>query len=110
MDQSVVALPKLESLTRFVREMLCSHDRLDPVQTPMYQAMLRRHGRPCGLLFHVEGPRLLKTSAIWAGEEHRILFYDSTGVRFGEVKLSEGPDLPDEDDEGPATIPMRGHS
>ena len=93
MEQSVVALPKLESLTRFVRDMLCSHDRLDPVQTPMYQASLRRHGRPCGLLFHVEGPRLLKTSAIWAGDEHRILFYDSTGARFGEVRLSEGPEV-----------------
>ena len=107
MELSVVALPKLEALTRFVRDMLCSHDRLDPVQTPMYQATLRRHGRPCGLLFHVEGPRLLKTSAVWAGEEHRILFYDSTGVRFGEVKLSEGPELPDDEEDRPATIPLR---
>src|SRR5215208_4728220 len=83
MESSVVALPTPESLTRFVRDMLCSHDRLDPVQTPMYQATLKRHGRPCGRLFHVEGPRLLKTSAVWAGDEHRILFYDSTGSRFG---------------------------
>ena len=104
MEQSVVALPTLESLTRFVRDMLCSHDRLDPVQTPMYQATLKRHGRACGVMFHVEGPRLLKTSAVWAGDEHRILFYDSTGVRFGEVKLSEGPELTEE---RPATIPMR---
>ena len=96
MDQSVVALPKLESLTRFVRDMLCSHDRLDPAQTPLYRAVLRRHGRACGLVFHVEGPRLLKTSAVWAGDEHRILFYDSTGTRFGEVKLSEGPEVQDE--------------
>jgi hypothetical protein len=42
-------------------------------------------------MFHVEGPRLLKTSAVWAGDEHRILFYDSTGARFSEVTLSEGP-------------------
>jgi hypothetical protein len=107
MESSVVALPKLESLTRFVRDMLCAHDRLDPVQTPMYRATLKRRGRACGLLFHVEGPRLLKTSAVWAGDEHRILFYDSTGARFGEVKLSEGPDLPDDD--RPATIPMRAN-
>jgi len=25
------------------------------------------------------GPRLLKTDAIWAGDEHRILFYASQG-------------------------------
>lgn len=96
MEVSVVALPTAPALNRFVREMLCSHDRLDPAQTPMYRAPLKRRGRPCGLVFHVEGPRLLKTSAVWAGDEHRILFYDSTGARFGEVKLSEAPDLEEE--------------
>jgi hypothetical protein len=35
---------------------------------------------------------MVKTYAVWAGEEDRILFYDSTGLRFGETKLSEGPD------------------
>jgi hypothetical protein len=93
MEVSVVALPTAEAVCRFVRDTLCSHDRLDPAQTPLYQAPLRRRGRACGRLFHVEGPRLLKTSAVWSGDEHRILFYDSTGARFGEVKLSEGPDL-----------------
>ena len=92
MEASVVALPTADSLTRFVRDMLCSHDRLDPVQTPMYKASIQRNGRSCGQVFHVEGPRLLKTSAIWAGDEHRILFYDSTGTKFSEVKLSEGPE------------------
>jgi len=29
---------------------------------------------------------------VWAGEENRILFYDSSGLRFAEVRLSEGPD------------------
>lgn len=93
MESSVVALPTAESLTRFVRDMLCSHDRLDPVQTPLYRTTIARRGRDCGQMFHVQGPRLLKTSAIWASDEHRILFYDSTGARFGEVKLSEGPEL-----------------
>jgi len=104
MELSVVALPKMDALTRFVRDTLCSHDRLDPAQTPMYQAALKRRGRRAGLLFHVEGPRLLKTSAVWAGDEHRILFYDSTGARFGEVKLSEGPELVEDE---PDVIPMR---
>jgi hypothetical protein len=93
MEASVVALPTPESLTRFVRDMLCSHDRLDPAQTPLYRSILKRQGRPCGLMFHVEGPRLLKTSAVWAGDEHRILFYDSTGTRFAEARLSEEPEL-----------------
>ena len=95
MESSVVALPTRDALTRFVRDMLCSHDRLDPVQTPFYHSTLKRRGRLCGIMFHVEGPRLLKTSAVWAGDEHRILFYDSTGARFSEVRLSEGPELDD---------------
>jgi hypothetical protein len=48
------------------------------------------------MLFHVEGPRLLKTSAVWAGDEHRIMFYDSLGLKFDEVRLSESPPIPDE--------------
>jgi hypothetical protein len=92
-ETSVVALPTKDSLNRFVRDMLCSHDRLDPAQTPMYRAAIERSGQKCGAIFHVEGPRLLKTSAVWAGEEHRILFYDSNGNKFSEVRLSEGPEL-----------------
>jgi hypothetical protein len=44
-------------------------------------------------VFHVEGPRLLRTSAVWSADEDRILFYDSNGVRFRDVKLSESPSL-----------------
>jgi hypothetical protein len=28
----------------------------------------------------------------WAGEEDRILFYDSTGQRFSESRMSDAPD------------------
>ena len=74
-------LPTIEELRRHVHDTLCAHDRLDPVQTPLHQAVINRSGRPCGILFQVQGPRLLKTYAVWAGEEDRILFYDSTGLR-----------------------------
>lgn len=93
MTPTVVALPNLEALADFVRQTLCEHDRLDPEQTPLYRTMLRRGPKPCAVLFHVEGPRLLKNSAIWAADEYRILFYDSTGLRFQEVRLSESPEL-----------------
>src|SRR5437660_613570 len=86
------ALPTLEALRQHVLQMLCSHDNLDPQQTPLRQALVTRAGKPCGLFFQVQGPRLLKTYAVWAGEEDRILFYDSTGARFAETKLSEAPD------------------
>jgi hypothetical protein len=92
MNVSFARLPTLESLRGHVLQALCSHDQLDPRQTPLRQAVITRAGKPCGLLFQVQGPRLLKTYAVWAGEEDRILFYDSTGLRFAETRLSEGPD------------------
>jgi hypothetical protein len=92
MQPTVVALPTLDDLRSHVLQALCAHDHLDPNTTPLHQALIKRSGRVCGLFFQVHGPRLLKTYAIWAGEEDRILFYDSTGARYCETRLSEGPD------------------
>src|SRR6516225_6985325 len=89
---AVVALPTLEDLRQHVLQTLCNHDHLDPRQTPLHHAVIVRSGRPCGLFFQVKGPRMLKTYAVWAGEENKILFYDSTGVRFAETRLSDAPD------------------
>jgi hypothetical protein len=89
---AVVSLPTLDELRRHVHETLCRHDQLDPGQTPLHQAVITRSGRPCGLFFQVQGPRLLKNYAVWAGEENKILFYDSTGLRFAVSRMCEGPD------------------
>ena len=89
---AVVALPTLETLRDFVRAQLCAHDQLDPKQTPLFQGVITRRNKPCGLFFQVQGPRLLKTYALWTEEENRILFYDSQGVRFGECQLIESPE------------------
>jgi hypothetical protein len=89
---AVVCLPTVEELQAHVLKVLCDHDRLDPGQTPLRRAVITRAGRPCGLFFQVQGPRLVKTYAVWAGEEDRILFYDSTGNRFAQTRLSEAPD------------------
>jgi hypothetical protein len=90
--RDVAALPTMNDLRLYVLNILCQHDNLDPGQTPMEQALITRHGRPCGLYFQVQGPRLLKNYAIWAGEENRILYYNSSGERVAETKLSEAPD------------------
>jgi hypothetical protein len=95
MDVTFIALPTIDELRLHVHERLCARDHLDPVQTPLEQVLIVRSGRPCGLFFEVRGPRLQKTYALWAGEENRILFYDSTGLRFAESRLSEGPDPQD---------------
>ncbi len=88
---AVACLPTMEELRQHVRATLCQHDQLDPEQTPLHQSVIKRAGRPCGLFFQVHGPRMVKTYAVWAGEEGRILFYDSQGLRFGQTRLSEGP-------------------
>jgi hypothetical protein len=88
----VVCCPTVEALLHHVHHVLCGKYHLDPVQTPLQKALIVRRGKPCGLFFHVQGPRLLKNFAIWAGDEGRILFYDCRGERFGETQLSEAPD------------------
>jgi hypothetical protein len=86
------ALPTLTELRQYVLMILCRTDNLDPNQTPLQQAVITRKGKPCGLFFQVHGPRLLKNYAIWAGHEHRILYYNSNGERVAETRLSEAPD------------------
>lgn len=88
----VVCLPTLDGLRAHVLKILCEHDRLDPNQTPLHEAVVTRSGRSCGLFFQVQGPRLVRAYAVWAGEEGRILFYDSTGRRFAQARLSDAPD------------------
>ena len=91
--ETVVALPQITDMRRFVQSILCERDNLDLGQTPLYEAPLKKDGRICGLYFEVQGPRLLRSSAIWTEEESRLLFYDSTGDRFAEIRLSEAPSL-----------------
>ena len=89
---TVLALPTFADLSAFVHATLCELDHLHPDQTPLRHAPLTRGGKPCGGVFHVEGPRLLRTSAVWSADDGRVIFYNSTGERVREVKLSDGPD------------------
>ncbi|MGL6097324.1 MAG: hypothetical protein ACRC7O_16185 [Fimbriiglobus sp.] len=95
MRDAVVAAATLDELFTFVHAALCEQDHLEPSEAPLVKIVLSKVGRPCGMLFHVEGPRLLRTSAVWAADENRVLIYDSTGQRVREVTLSESPDIPD---------------
>ncbi len=89
---AVACLPTLDDLVSHVKKVLCEHDQLDAEQTPMQQALISRSGRACGLFFQVQGPRMVRSYAVWAGEEGRVLFYDAQGKRFAQTRLSEGPD------------------
>ena len=92
MSEAVLALPTAGELAHFVHDTLCKQDALEPELSPLTRVLLTRAGRPCGAVFQVEGPRLLRTSAVWAADDHRVIFYDSTGARVRTVRLSEAPD------------------
>jgi hypothetical protein len=91
MESSVTAFSTVDELAAYVHGVLCEKDNLEAKQTPLYRTPLVKRGRDCGMVFHVEGPRLLRTSAVWTADADRIIFYDSTGTRFRTVELSEGP-------------------
>src|SRR5262245_5101108 len=90
--EHIASLPTLDDLLRHVRDVLCARDQLDPEQTPVSHSVITRAGRPCGLFFQAHGPRSVKTYAVWAGDEGRILFYGPHGGRFAQTRLAEGPD------------------
>ncbi len=92
MNAPVVALPSFDELREYVRRALCERDRLDPDQATFRQARIRRGERTCGLFFLMLGPHQQRNYALWSGDEHRLLFYDATGNRFREVRLSDAPD------------------
>lgn len=93
MTSAVIACATLEELAAHVQQVLCDKDALDPAQTPLYRTPLKRGARLCGMVFHVDGPRLLRTSAVWSADDDRVIFYDSSGMRFSETRLSESPSL-----------------
>jgi hypothetical protein len=88
--RTVVSLPSLDAIRKQIHGALCARDNLDPAQTPLFHSVIMRHGKSCGSFFHVQGPRRLKTYAVWATEENRIIFYDSKGERFNEIRLGDG--------------------
>ena len=92
-DCTLAAAATFEELQWLVHGTLCKHDRLEPGQTPLLRGVIKRKGKPCGLFFQVEGPRLMKNYAVWVGEENRVLCYDSSGGRFREIRLASSPDL-----------------
>jgi hypothetical protein len=92
-DMTTASLLSIEDLCRYVREQLCLQQDLDPRYTPFFHSVLRKQGRPCGMFFHVQGPRQVRAYAIWTADENRLLLYDGQGNRFAETLLSDGAHL-----------------
>jgi len=80
-----------EQLQALVHQLLCQQAVLDPGEAPLRASVLYRRQRPCAVLFHIEGPRQIRPSAIWVAPEQRLLLYDSRGNRLGHVRLRPAP-------------------
>jgi hypothetical protein len=93
MSLAVIACAALEDLAALIHQVLCDKDAIDLTQAPLFRTPLRKGSRVCGMMFHVKGPYQLQTSAVWSADDDRVIFYDSCGIRFHEVRLSEGPVL-----------------
>lgn len=72
---------------------LCNHERLEAGLVQVKRTLMRQGVEIIGFVIRVQGPRLMRSHAIWAERENRILFYDSAGQRFAVVKLSESPEI-----------------
>ncbi|MFO0815974.1 MAG: hypothetical protein U0796_22380 [Gemmatales bacterium] len=93
MPPAVYSTTSVLELEQFMSQQLCEHERLDSEQVKKRRSVMRQGNEITGLIMRIEGPRLMRSQAIWAARENRILFYDSAGQRFAVVKLAESPEL-----------------
>lgn len=89
MDSMTRLFENLDELETHVKEVLCEKEALDPRYNAMERRTLWKNGKPCGVFFHLRGPRLVQLYAVWSTEDQRILFYDGQGKRFAETVLLE---------------------
>ena len=87
------AAKELGDLRQYIHESLCNQHELEPGAFPQTERLLVKHGKPCGLLFCLHGPRSVQLTAIWEIEKNTVLFYGSDGGRLRKTTLLEAPEL-----------------
>lgn len=76
-------LPDFSGVRDVVLEELCRTHHLLPNAFPLTEKWLHKQGSPCGVFYCLHGPRSIRLTAVLDFETARVLFYDSTGQRFG---------------------------
>lgn len=76
------------SLRNFVYEVLCQSNQLKPSCYPMTETPLFQRGNPCGILFCLHGPRLVKLTAVWDCATDQVVFYNAAGERYLSVQAN----------------------
>jgi hypothetical protein len=89
MSYTAQRIDTLDNLRRYVSQIICDHEQLDPDAYVMTELVLTRSGVPCGRYYCLHGPRATKYSAIWVSDRNTVLFYDSTGERFLKAEIEE---------------------
>jgi hypothetical protein len=86
-------LQSLDEVRSYIAETLGKLETLEYRQFPLSQHVLYRSGRPCGMLFCLQGPRAVRLTAIWETDRNTILFYGSRGERLQRTRLLAPPEL-----------------
>lgn len=93
MPPLVYSTISMNELERFMIDSLCDYEKLDRQQVRIQRSVMRKGLAIVGLVIRIEGPRLMRSQALWVEPENRILFYNSAGQRFATVKLAEAPEM-----------------
>jgi hypothetical protein len=78
----------LEELRDWVHQALCSRENLLLEESPLNEMVLRKGDEVCGLQFFVQGPRLVRLSAVWSLDQNQLYCYDADGERYLKHQLS----------------------
>lgn len=88
-----VQINDLTELRQYVHQTLCDQNELEIGAFQMTERQLLRSRRPCGRYFCLHGPRSVRFVAIWDSERNSVLFYDATGERLEQTRLSSAAAL-----------------
>lgn len=72
----------LDELRTFVHHTLCARENLLLEESPLRELVLHKGDAPCGLQFFVQGPRLVRLSAVWSADQNLLYCYDADGQRY----------------------------
>jgi len=88
MPSDHITIKTIQQLRQFVSHTLCQQSNFEEGIFQVTERILTRGKRTCGIYFCLHGPRSVKLTAVWETDTNSILFYGSTGERFGKTVLA----------------------
>jgi hypothetical protein len=86
-------IESVHDLRNYVHTTICTYYQLQEGVFSMTERVLHRNGKPCGIIYCLNGPRATKLTAIWETDRNQVLFYGSRGERFLKIQLLDAPAL-----------------